>query len=91
MTCFKVLLLPEYETFSKNRPFLVKKVFLYFQISEISEIFKFDVGIWGRVKSEFLNPLTTNVSPSYKNQSIDFQCKLIDWFLNNREHWPLMS
>ena len=29
-------------------------------------------------------------SPSYRNQSIDLQCKSTDWFLYDKEHWSLM-
>ena len=34
-----------------------------------------------------LNPLTTNVPPSYGNQSIDLQCRSLDWFIYDGEHW----
>ena len=27
----------------------------------------------------------------FRNQSIDLQCKLIDWFLYDGEHWSLMN
>ena len=29
--------------------------------------------------------------PSYRNQSIDLQSKLIDWFLYDGEHWSLIG
>ena len=30
-------------------------------------------------------------SPSHRNQSIDLQCKSIDWFLYDGEHWSLLG
>ena len=30
-------------------------------------------------------------SPSYRNQSVHFYCKSIDWFLYDGEHWSLMG
>ena len=38
-----------------------------------------------------VNPLTTNVPPSYRNQSVDLDCKSIDWFLYDVEHCALMG
>ena len=38
-----------------------------------------------------INLLTTNGSPSYRNQSIDLHSKSIDWFLYDGEHLSLMS
>ena len=40
-------------------------------------------------KTLWVNSLTTNVS-HHINQSTDVQCKSIDWFLYDGEHWPLM-
>ena len=35
------------------------------------------------------NPLTANVPLSYRNRSIDLQCKSIDWFRYDGKHWSL--
>ena len=36
-------------------------------------------------------PINNQCSLSFKNQSIDLQCKSIDWFLYDGEHWSLMG
>ena len=38
-----------------------------------------------------LQPINDQCSPTFRNQSIDLQCKSIDWFLYDREHVPLMG
>ena len=35
-------------------------------------------------------PINDQCFPSYRNQSIDLQCKSIDSFLYDGEHWSLM-
>ena len=35
-------------------------------------------------------PINQQCFPSYRNQSIDLQCKLIDWFLYDGKYWSLL-
>ena len=36
-------------------------------------------------------PINDQFFLSYRNQSIDLLCKLIDWFLYDGEHWSLIG
>ena len=38
-----------------------------------------------------IEPVNDQCFPPYRNQSIDLQCKSIDWFLYDGEHWSLMG
>ena len=39
----------------------------------------------------FRQPTNDRCSPSYRNQSNDLHCKIIDWFLYDREYWSIMG
>ena len=43
------------------------------------------------ISMEELYPVNDQYAPSYRNQSIDLQCKSTDWFLYDWEHWLLME
>ena len=47
--------------------------------------------IFGRVNHRILNPLTINVPHIETGQLICIDCKSIDWFLYDEEHWSFMG
>ena len=70
---------------------MTEPIFLQ-QLAQLCRIFIKD--FWHFMMSRemaVVKPISDQCSPSYGNQLIDLQCKSIDWFLYDGEHWSLMG
>ena len=67
-------------------------MFPKYQVEAIPRFLKEPTKIKNKLdNSPLLNPLTTSVPHHKEKKSIDLQCKSINWFQFDGEHWSFMG